>query len=179
MRSRLIFLIEIAVAMIAIVAAVVRLSSLYSGSAKAPTVLPTNQTSYLGVYEHEALQSYRPIAEFARAAGAHPNLVGYYSGWGEPFEASFAETVSRHGATTILQWDPTLASSSKIASGGYDRYLRSFADSVREFRYPVVIGFGTRDERLMVLVGLPTSARPNVRGCVAAHCDTLSCSACR
>ncbi len=48
----------------------------------------------------------------------------------------------RHGATTILQWDPTFVSVSKIAAGGYDGYLRSFADSVRGFGQPVVIGFG-------------------------------------
>ena len=41
-----------------------------------------------------------------------------------------------------MQWDPTLASVSKIAAGGYDSYLRSFADSVRDFGHPVVIGFG-------------------------------------
>ena len=41
-----------------------------------------------------------------------------------------------------MQWDPTLASVSKIAAGGYDSYLRSFADSVRSFGHPVVIGFG-------------------------------------
>ena len=43
---------------------------------------------------------------------------------------------------TILQWDPTLASVQKVADGGYDSYLRSFADSVHDFGYPVVIGFG-------------------------------------
>ena len=48
----------------------------------------------------------------------------------------------RHGAITLLQWDPTLASVPRIAAGGYDRYLRSFADSVRAFGGPVVIGFG-------------------------------------
>ena len=34
------------------------------------------------------------------------------------------------------------ASVPKIAAGGYDSYLRSFAASVREFGRPVVIGFG-------------------------------------
>ena len=29
-----------------------------------------------------------------------------------------------------------------IAAGGYDSYLRSFANSVRDFGHPVVIGFG-------------------------------------
>ena len=41
-----------------------------------------------------------------------------------------------------MQWDPTLASVSKIAAGGYDSYLRSFARSIRAFGHPVVIGFG-------------------------------------
>jgi Glycosyl hydrolase family 26 len=114
-----------------------------SGShAGAPAPLPVNQASYLGVYEHGVLSAYQPIAKFSEAAGQQPNLVGYYSGWGEPFEISFAATASRHGAITILQWDPTLASVAKIAEGGYDGYLRSFADSVREFGHPVVIGFG-------------------------------------
>ena len=66
----------------------------------------------------------------------------YYGGWGEPFEVSFAATVSRHDAITLLQWDPTFASVPRIAVGGYDGYLRSFADSVRAFGSPVVIGFG-------------------------------------
>jgi beta-mannanase len=38
--------------------------------------------------------------------------------------------------------DPTHISVSAIADGYYDNYLRSFAQSVRDFRYPVVIGFG-------------------------------------
>jgi hypothetical protein len=41
-----------------------------------------------------------------------------------------------------MQWDPGRASVTKLAVGGYDSYLRSFADSVRKFGYPVVVGFG-------------------------------------
>ena len=39
-----------------------------------------------GVYERGALRTYQPVAEFSKTAGQQPNLVGYYSGWGEPFE---------------------------------------------------------------------------------------------
>ena len=85
---------------------------------------------------------YQPVADFTKAIGRQPNLVGYYSGWGESFATSFADTVRRHDAVTILQWDPTHASISKIAAGDYDGYLRSFADSVRAFGQAVVIGFG-------------------------------------
>jgi hypothetical protein len=138
MRSRLAILVAVVIAAAAVVFTISRFVSFSPG----PGSLPTDQASYLGVYEKGAPVTYQPVAEFTRVAGTQPNLVGYYSGWGEPFKTSFAETVSGHGAATILQWDPTLASVSKIAAGGYDGYLRSFADSVRDFGHPVVIGFG-------------------------------------
>jgi mannan endo-1,4-beta-mannosidase len=106
------------------------------------SALPGKVASYLGVYESGPPDTYQRITEFARAAGRHPNLVGYYSGWGVPFERSFAETVHSHGGVTILQMDPTYASIPAIAGGMYDQYLRTFADSVRDFGHPVVIGFG-------------------------------------
>ena len=141
MRAWMVILVAVLIAATA-VTFVVRQFASSSGSAGVPAPLPTNQASYLGVYEHGALSTYQPVAKFSKAAGQQPNLVGYYSGWGEPFETSFAETATRHSAITIVQWDPTLVSVSKIAAGGYDSYLRSFADSVREFGRPVVIGFG-------------------------------------
>jgi hypothetical protein len=140
MRSRLVILVTVVIA-VAVTFAVSRFVS-SPGPGGKPEPLPTAPASYLGVYEAGALHAYQPIADFTKAANRQPNLVGYYSGWGEPFETSFAETASSHGATTIMQWDPTLASVSKIAAGGYDKYLRSFAYSVRDFGHPVVIGFG-------------------------------------
>jgi mannan endo-1,4-beta-mannosidase len=135
MRSRVVILVAIA---IAAVFAVIHLVSSSSG----PTPLPSTPASYLGVYETGPPGTYQPVAKFTKAVGRQPNLVGYYSGWGEPFQTPFAETVSQHGAVTILQWDPSLASVSVIATGGDDGYLRSFADSVRNFGHAVVIGFG-------------------------------------
>jgi mannan endo-1,4-beta-mannosidase len=48
----------------------------------------------------------------------------------------------KHGVVPLVQIDPTLASVSAIASGVYDDYLRSYADSVRVYGHSVVIGFG-------------------------------------
>ena len=112
------------------------------GLPAAPGSLPSRPASYLGVYEKGPPSDFRPVSGFAAAAGRRPNLVGYYGGWGEPFKRSFAETVRRHGAVTILQMDPTYASIPAIVAGSYDPYLRSFADSVRGFGHPVIIGFG-------------------------------------
>jgi Glycosyl hydrolase family 26 len=139
MRSRLAILVAGLIAAATLVFVVSRFLSFTSGAGAA---LPVAPASYLGVYESGALNTYQPITAFAQAAGQQPNLVGYYSGWREPFQTSFAETVSKHGAATIMQWDPTSVSIAKIAAGGYDSYLRSFANSVRKFGYPVVIGFG-------------------------------------
>ena len=137
MRSRLVILLVVVIAAAAVIFTVSRFVS-----SSGPAPLPTHPASYLGVYEAEALDTYQPVADFTKVADRQPNLVGYYSGWREPFQTSFAETVRGHGAATIVQWDPTLVSVAKIATGGYDAYLRSFADSVRDFGRPVVIGFG-------------------------------------
>ena len=140
MRSRLALLAAVVIAAVGAVLVVHHLVSSPAGVGSA--ALGADPASYLGVYETGPPGTYQPVARFTQATGRQPNLVGYYGGWGEPFKTSFAETVSRQGAITILQWDPTLASVSAIASGGFDSYLRSFADSVREFGHPVVIGFG-------------------------------------
>ena len=145
MRSWLVLLTALVIAAAAVVFAVSRLvwaADPTVTSDPIATSLPSNQASYLGVYESGPPGRYQPVADFTSATRTHPNLVGYYSGWKEPFQASFAKTVREHGAATILQWDPTYVSVSKIAAGTYDKYLRSFADSVRDFGYPVVIGFG-------------------------------------
>jgi hypothetical protein len=139
MRSRLVILTAL---VIAAVAAFFAVSRLVRPADPPATSLPSNSASYLGVYESGPPGTYQPAAGFTSATGTQPNLVGYYSGWGEPFQTSFAETVREHGAATILQWDPTGVPVSVIAAGGYDSYLRSFAASVRNFGYPVVIGFG-------------------------------------
>jgi len=140
MRSRVVILMAVLIAATAVVVAISRLVSSGSGTVSSP--LPSGQAFYLGVYETGPPRTYQPVADFTKAIGRQPNLVGYYSGWDEPFQTSFAETVRRHDAATLVQWDPTRTSVAMIASGRYDGYLRSFADSVRDFGQPVVIGFG-------------------------------------
>jgi mannan endo-1,4-beta-mannosidase len=137
MKSRLVILVALVTAAAAVLFVVIRLV----GPTDA-TSLPSDQASYLGVYESGPPGTYQPVADFTSATGTQPNLVGYYSGWQESFQASYAETVREHGGTTIVQWDPTSVSIALIAAGRYDSYLRSFADSVRDFGHPVVIGFG-------------------------------------
>jgi mannan endo-1,4-beta-mannosidase len=141
-------LIVIAAMVVAVASAAVALAVTHGTAVSIPRLpdarapLPAKSAAYLGVYESGPPHTYQPVTEFTKASGRHPNLVGYYSGWRVPFARSFAETVHRGGAVTILQMDPTYASISAITGGGYDHYLRAFADSVRDFGHPVVIGFG-------------------------------------
>jgi mannan endo-1,4-beta-mannosidase len=145
MRSRLVVLMAFAIAAAAVTLAVSRVA--FSSSPPRPTApqaatLPASPASYLGVYAAGTPATYQQVADFAKAAGRQPNLVGYYSGWTEAFATAFAQQIHRHGAVPIVQIDPSLATIPAITVGTYDRYLRSYAKSVRDFGYPVVIGFG-------------------------------------
>jgi mannan endo-1,4-beta-mannosidase len=103
--------------------------------------LPSRPASYLGVFAAGAALDYQPIEGFAKAVGGQPNLAGYYSRWAQPFASSFARAALAHGAWPFVQIEPTYGSVSEIVSGRYDGYLRSYADSVRNFGHAVVIGF--------------------------------------
>jgi mannan endo-1,4-beta-mannosidase len=141
--SRLVLLVAVTIAAASLISSGVNYRILLpSAPPPARATLPPSPASYVGVFEQGVLPSYRPVTEFARAAGKQPNLVGYYSGWSEPFHRSFAERAHAHGAIPFVQIDPTDAFVSKIATGQYDLYLHTFADSVRDFGHAVVIGFG-------------------------------------
>lgn len=142
MRPRLVMLLAFVMAAVAIGFTGARLTVLPSAPSVMRASLPPAMESYLGVFEAGSPPAYQPIAQFAQAAGRQPNLAGYYSGWGEPFQASYAELMHEHGVIPFVQIDPTLASVAGIAAGDYDIYLRAYADSVRDFGHPVVIGFG-------------------------------------
>ncbi len=143
MKPRLPILLAAVIAAAAVTSIVIRVASPSpSRPPAARASLSPSPASYLGVYERGSPPAYEAIAGFAKAAGSHPNLVGYFSGWAEPFAASFARKVRGYGAVTIVQIDPTYAAVPAIAAGAYDGYLRSYADSVRDFGHAVIIGFG-------------------------------------
>ena len=96
---------------------------------------------HLGVYAEGMPGSYQPVEEFGAAVGKRPGIVLFYSGFGEKFPAGFAEQAHAHGAVPLDQIEPTGISIAKIADGGYDAYLKSYADAVRSYRHHVIIGF--------------------------------------
>jgi Glycosyl hydrolase family 26 len=143
MRSRLMMIVAIVLALAAVGGAatsVLRAAPKHPATVRA--ALPPRLAAYLGTFEPGAPPGYGAITEFAQAAGKQPNIVGYYSGWAQPFNMSFAETLKAHGAIPFVQIDPTDASVTAMAAGTYDEYLRSYADSVRNYGHAVIIGFG-------------------------------------
>ena len=142
MKPRLVTFLAFAVAFAAVAFTGTHLALRISPPPAVRISLPPGAASYLGVYEPAAPPAYQPVANFAKAAGSHPNVVGYYSGWAQPFATSYAKQIRRHGVIPFVQIDPTFASVAGIAAGAYDEYLRSYADSVRDFGHAVIIGFG-------------------------------------
>jgi len=142
MRSRIVMFVALSIATLAVAFAVNRLTPSSMNPAVVHATLPHRSSSYLGVYESGSPPDYEPVAEFATTTGEQPNLVGYFSGWAQPFAISFARRIRGHGVIPFVQIDPTFASVSAIVAGAYDGYLRSYADSVRDFGHAVVIGFG-------------------------------------
>jgi mannan endo-1,4-beta-mannosidase len=143
MRSRLIMLLAVVLAATAVTGAALRLTG--SSSSRPPAAyasLSPKPAAYLGVFEAGAPPAYGPIATFTAAARRQPNLLGYYSGWAGTFDKSFAEMLHRHRIIPFVQLDPTDASVAAIAAGTYDSWLRTYADSIADFRHAVVIGFG-------------------------------------
>jgi mannan endo-1,4-beta-mannosidase len=107
-----------------------------------PVNLPTTPGSYLGVYANGVPDSYSGVKAFASATGASPDVVMYYNGWYEQFNARFAATAAKNGAVPLVQLDPTRATVAGIAAGRYDGYLSAYAESVRAYGHPVILSFG-------------------------------------
>lgn len=96
---------------------------------------------YVGVFERGVPATYRPVARFAAVAGERPDIAVYYSGWDDPFQARFAEAAAAQGAVAFVQMEPRGHTMASIAAGDSDRYLRSYARSVRAYGGQVIISF--------------------------------------
>jgi hypothetical protein len=107
--SRLVLLVAVTIAAAAIISSATRFSYLPTQPPPVQAPLPQKLASYVGVYEAGAPPSYQPVTEFARTAcppGKPPNLVGYYSGWAEPFQTSFAEQIHAQAPSPTCRSTP-------------------------------------------------------------------------
>ena len=132
----------VVIVLIAIIVAVTRHDNPAAAAGAPPGSLPHTPDTYLGVYAARVPASYAGVTAFTSATGVKPNVVMYYSGWYEPFQASFATTAAAHGAVPLIQIEPKNVSLSAIAAGKYDGYLSAYAVAVKAYRHPVILSFG-------------------------------------
>jgi len=108
----------------------------------APNAVSLRPGSILGVYNGTVPRSYSLVNSFARKVRLRPNVVMYFSAWGDRFRTGFASVARRHGAVPFVELEPYTVSLQSIAAGQQDAYLRSYANAVRSFGDPVLISFG-------------------------------------
>ncbi len=117
MRSRLVILVAVVIAAMAVIFPDSGMLASPDPSIS-PASLTSHPASYLGVYE-KGPHIYEPVAGFTTTAGREPNLVGYYSGWGNRSRLPSRGSEPRLGLADRYR---------RLCS-----YLRSFADSVCDF----------------------------------------------
>jgi hypothetical protein len=133
----------VAIGAASIIVAAIALVSLQGSSdpATSPSSARAKPGTFLGVFVVGVPQSYATLRAFTATTHVRPNLVVYYSGWREPFQVRFAAVAATHGASPLVQIDPTGVSLAAIASGRYDTYLRSCAAAVKDFGGRGVLAF--------------------------------------
>jgi mannan endo-1,4-beta-mannosidase len=115
------------------------LSPASDGTVPVSRPIPTVPGSVNGVYEPQ--MSYAAAARFGALTGTKPNVIVCYSSWGERFQTETADVAQAHGAHLLVQLQPNGVSLSSIAAGQSDQYLRSYAQAVKAFGYPVILSF--------------------------------------
>lgn len=96
---------------------------------------------FFGVSRPKAPHSMEPVLDWARKVGKQPNLIVYYAGWGDGFDASGTRNAWNSGAMTVVSWEPRGTTPTRIADGASDSYLRDYAKAVRRLNIPVAISF--------------------------------------
>lgn len=82
------------------------------------------------------------LARFTAGSGIRPTVVEYYQQFGKPFDAGYTCMITRAGALPMIQLLPRVVPVPEIASGLYDKYLKSYAHAIKAFGHPVALSFG-------------------------------------
>lgn len=100
----------------------------------------------LGLFVRGALGSFTKVNQFASTAKIYPRTISAYVYWGGPFDVTFADHCAYHGAVPLMQLEPEDVTLQSIAKGKSDRWLRSYAEAVKKWGDPVMIGFAAEPD---------------------------------
>lgn len=96
---------------------------------------------YLGMAADGAPASMAGVDDFAAKIGKRPNIVEYYSGWGDEYDVQGVRNAWASGALPFIAWEPYKTPLKDIAAGKYDDYVKRYAAAVRNTNIPVAISF--------------------------------------
>jgi mannan endo-1,4-beta-mannosidase len=96
----------------------------------------------IGAYTADNPASMAGLSAFTAETGITPKWDLYFSGWGEPFQTSFADDVAREGGVPLVQIEPYNVTMQQISGGSKDEYLIDYAQEVKAYKLPVVLSFG-------------------------------------
>ncbi|MFJ3303540.1 glycoside hydrolase family 26 protein [Streptomyces sp. NPDC086549] len=96
---------------------------------------------YFGAAVAGAPTSMKAVGAYTKMVGKQPNLIEYYAGWGDGFDASGVRRAWAEGALTLMSWEPFDTSIGDIAAGKSDAYIKEYATAVRKLNLPVVVDF--------------------------------------
>ena len=101
--------------------------------------LLTPSRKYFGAALDGAPTSLSPVKEFTTKAGKQPNMLLYYTAWGDGFDARAVRNARAIGALPVMEWEPFEPSMADIADGASDDYITEFATAVQTLNLPIAI----------------------------------------
>jgi hypothetical protein len=102
-----------------------------------PLLTPTRK--YFGAALDGAPASSRPVKDFTSKAGKQPNMLLYYTAWGDQFDANAVKNARALGALPVMAWEPFEPAIADIADGVSDDYIKKYATAVRTLNLPIAI----------------------------------------
>jgi mannan endo-1,4-beta-mannosidase len=135
---------------------------------KSPKLFPPAGKMFIGVTTHEGAYDFTAVDEFAKAAKRQPQVMLFSTGWASAkFDRRLFDRISDRGMLPMMAWEPwdyrvdeaarkqglalreidEIRSDqpdyrlSRIARGGFDSYVRSWAEGIKSLGYPVAIRF--------------------------------------
>lgn len=101
---------------------------------------PASQAPYMGISVPGDPVSMAGVRQFAAETGDRPNLVSYYTGWYDSFDAAGTSAIAASGALPLIFIDSGRVPLATIVSG-QDQWLASYAKAVAKYGHPVAISF--------------------------------------
>ncbi|MFE7846352.1 glycoside hydrolase family 26 protein [Microbacterium sp. NPDC057407] len=126
-------------------------------AAPAPVTAPSVESilnpaqRYFGMYTTQAPYNFATFDDAAVKAGSRQSLVGYFSGWDQPFRSDAVRRSWERGLVPMLTWEsrPMLAGNDQpedpeyslplILSGKFDAYLTQYAKDIVKTGLPLAI----------------------------------------